>query len=152
MPVTNRGAFRMLQTFFRNTSNPTVMYAALIDASSTAPSTTTNTFADLTEVPAGNGYTAGGISLSRNSTDWDVLTEDDGNNRALIQARDLVWTASGGSLPSSGSGARYLALTDDNATQSARDIVGTWDLASNRVVSSGQTLTIQNAEIRLTTV
>lgn len=152
MPVTNRGAFRVLQSFFRNTSTPTVLYAPLIDASSATPTVDTNTFADLTEVPAGNGYTAGGISLSRNSTDFDVITEDDTNDRALIQIRDLVWTASGGSLPGSGSGARHLALTDDNATQSSRDILTTWDLVSNRVVSVGQTLTVQNAEIRLSTV
>lgn len=152
MPVTNRGAFRMLQSFFRNTSTPTVLYAFLIDASSATPTVDSNTVSDLTEVPAGNGYTAGGISLSRNSTDFDVLTEDDTNDRALIQIRDLVWTASGGSLPGSGSGARHLGLTDDNATQSARDVLTTWDLSSNRVVSSGQTLTIQNAEIRLSTV
>ena len=151
MPVMNRGAFRILQAFFRNTSVPTVLYAALVTSAAT-PGVDTNTFSELTEVAAGNGYTAGGISLSRNSTDFDVLTEDDTNDRAFIQIRDLVWTASGGTLPGSGSGARHAILTDDNGTQSSRDIISSWDLSSDRSVSSGQTLTLQNCEIRITTV
>lgn len=150
MPVTNRGAYRILQAFFRNASVPTNLYAALI-TSAAAPSVDSNVFSDVTEVAAGNGYTAGGISLSRNATDFDVLTEDDTNDRALIQIRDLVWTASGGTLPASGSGARYAILTDDNGTQSSRDIINSWDLSSDRSVSSGQTLTLQNCEIRAAT-
>lgn len=151
MPWTNRGAFRVLQAFFRNASVPTNLFAALV-TSAVAPVVDTNTFSELTEVASGNGYTAGGISLSRNSTDFDVLTEDDTNDRALIQIRDLVWTASGGSLPGSGSGARYAILTDDNGTQGSRDIINSWDLSSDRVVSSGQTLTLQNCELRASTV
>lgn len=151
MPVTNRGAYRAQQTFFRAGTTPTVFYLALFD-STTAPVVDTNTFSQLTEIPAGNGYTTGGISIARNSTDFDVLTEDDTNDYSLIQIKDIVWTASGGSLPGSGSGARYACLTDDNATQASRDIIVGWDLASNRIVSSGQTLTIQNAEIRFSTV
>lgn len=145
--VTNRGKFRSLEGRYRNTSVPTNFFIALI-TSATAPTADTNTFADVTEIAAGNGYTAGGISLTRNATDFDVLTEDDTNDRALIQLKDIVWTASGGSLPSSGSGARYAILTDDNGTQSARAVEIYWDLTSDRTVSSGQTLTLQNCEIR----
>lgn len=145
--VTNRGKYRSLEGRYRNASVPTNFYIALV-TSATAPTADTNTFADLTEIAAGNGYTAGGISLTKNSTDFDVLTEDDANDRALIQLKDIVWTASGGSLPGSGSGARYAILTDDNATQSARAVEIYWDLTSDRVVSSGQTLTLQNCEIR----
>lgn len=151
MPFTNRGAFRILQSFFRATSTPTNLFIALV-TSAVAPVVDTNTFSELTEVASGNGYTAGGISLSRNSTDFDVLTEDDTNDRAIIQLRDIVWTASGGNLPGSGSGARYAILTDDNGTQGSRDIINSWDLTSDRVVSSGQTLTLQNCELRASTV
>lgn len=145
---TNRGKYRMLQGWFRNTSIPANFYIALI-TSAAAPTADSNTFADLTEIAAGNGYTAGGISLSRNSTDFDVLTEDDTNDRALVQLKDIVWTASGGSLPASGSGARYAIITDDNGTQSSRDVCHYFDLSSDRTVSSGQTLTLQNCEIRI---
>ena len=79
----------------------------------------------------------------------DVLTEDDTNDVAYAQMKDLVWTASGGNLPSSGA-ARYACMTDDNATVSSREVYHYWDLVSDRVVSDTQSLTLQNMEIRLT--
>ena len=109
----------------------------------------TDTKTTLTEIANGNGYVTGGISLTRNSTDFDVLTEDDVNDRALVQLKDIVWTASGGSIPASGGGARYAILTDDNVTQGSREVYPYWDLVSDRTVSVGQTLTLQNCEIRI---
>jgi hypothetical protein len=68
----------------------------------------------------------------------------------LVQAKDLVWTASGGTLPASGNGARYCVFTDDNGTDGSREIITYFDLVSDRQVSSGQSLTLQNCEVRLT--
>jgi hypothetical protein len=116
----------------------------------TTPTADTNVMTDLTEVAAGNGYTAGGISVARNATDFDVLTEDDTNDKALVQIKDIVWTASGGPLPSDSAGATYAVITDDNATVGSRDVYHYGSLGSARVVSTGQTLTIQNFEIDLT--
>ncbi len=147
--MTNRGKYLILQGVFRNTGLPTNFYMALADQTTT-PTVDHNIFSEHTEIPAGNGYTSGGISLARNGTDFDVLTEDDTNDRALVQAKDLVWTASGGNLPASGTGARWMDCLDDNVTIGSRQIFGSFDLVSNRTVSSGQTLTIQNAEFRLT--
>ena len=79
----------------------------------------------------------------------DVLTEDDANDRGLTQAKDIVWTASGGSIPASGDGARYAVLLDDNATVGSREVLAWWDLTSDRSVSDGQTLTLQDCELRL---
>lgn len=146
---TNRGKYAILGVYYRGVTPPTVFYLALI-TSAVAPSADINTFSELTEIAAGNGYTAGGISVARDGTDFDVLTEDDGNDRALVQIKDEVWTASGGSLPASGNGARYAILTDDNGTQSAREIINFFDLTSDRSVSVGQSLTLQNCEMRLT--
>jgi hypothetical protein len=117
--------------------------------SATAPVADTNTASELTEITAGNGYTAGGFQLSRNSTDFDVWTEDDTNDRGLVQLKDITWTASGGSIPGSGSGARYAVITDDNVTDASREIYIYFDLTSDRTVSDGQTLTLQDCEIRL---
>ncbi|MBN1567937.1 MAG: hypothetical protein JXA73_08815 [Acidobacteria bacterium] len=147
--ITNRGKYKFLDWLFRGTSLPTNFYIALV-TSATAPVADTNTKSELTEIVNGNGYTTGGISLTKNSTDFDVLTEDDANDYSLVQLKDIVWTASGGSLPASGGGARYAVLTDDNATQGSRLILVYWDLSSDRSVSSGQTLTLQNCEVRLT--
>lgn len=144
---TNRGKYRTLQGWFRNTSLPTNVYLFLA-TSATAPTADINTKSELTEITAGNGYTANGMSLNRNATDFDVLTEDDGNDRALVQLKDIVWTASGGPIPASGSGARYAILTDDNATPASRDVLNYFDLVSDRSVSDGQTFTLQNCEFR----
>lgn len=146
---TNRGKYNVLNMVYRNSAEPTNFYLFLA-TSAAAPTADTNVKSDLTEVATGNGYTAGGISIARNSTDFDVLTEDDTNDRALIQLKDMVWTASGGNLPGSGSGARYAALTDDNVTLASREVYQFFDLSSDRVVSDTQTLTLQNCEIRLT--
>lgn len=147
--VTNRGKYLLLQLGFRNTGWPTTIYARLC-TSATAPTADTNTASELTQIATGQGYTAGGIGLSKNGTDFDVLTEDDTNDRAFVQARDLTWTASGGNLPASGNGARYMVFTDDNVTDGSRQIIAYFDLSADRTVSDTQSLTLQNAEIRLT--
>lgn len=145
---TNRGKYADLGQRFNAATAPTNYYARLV-TSATAPTADTNTASELTEIASGNGYTAGGISLSKNATDFPNLTEDDINDRATIDIKDLVWTASGGSLPGSGSGARWLVITDDNVTDGSREIYFYFDLTSDRTVSDGQTLTITNAEIRI---
>lgn len=146
---TNKGKTRILNGFFRNTSVPTNFYVFLA-TSAVAPTADTNTKSELTEIAAGNGYTAGGISLTKNSTDFDVLTEDDSGDLAKIQIKNLVWTAAGGPIPSSGNGARYAVLTDDNGTLGSREVLGWWDLSSDRSVSDTQALTLQDCELRLT--
>jgi len=118
--------------------------------SAVAPVADTNTKSELTEIANGNGYTTGGYQLTRNATDFDVWTEVDASDYALLQIKDVVWTASGGPIPASGNGARYAVLTDDNVTQGSREVYFYWDLVSDRSVSSGQTLTLQDMETRVT--
>lgn len=145
--VTNKGKYQLLNIVYRNATEPTNLYVALCTDAVT-PTADTNTFSDLTEVTAGNGYTAGGFSLNRDGTDFDVLTEDDTGDQAFIQIKNVAWTASGGDLPSAGA-ARWAILTDDNVTQSAREVYAWWDLVSNRVVSVGQTLTLVDLQITI---
>jgi hypothetical protein len=145
---TNRGKYRMLNAFFRNNAVPTNLYMALV-TDAAAPGADTNEMSELTEIADTQGYTAGGYQLNRNSTDFDVLTEDDVNDRALVQIKDLVWTANGGNLPASGGGARYAVLTDDDATAANRDVLMYFSLGSPRTVSDTQTLTLIDAEIRI---
>lgn len=148
--MTNKGKYRLLGNTFVGHTIPTNYYLALI-TSAVAPSVDTNTFSQLTEIADTQGYTAGGYELTPGATDFDVLTEDDDNDRALVQLKDIVWTADGGNLPASGSGARYAVLTDDNVTAGSREVLDWWDLTSDRTVSDGQALTLQDAEIRLST-
>lgn len=146
---TNKGKMSILDAYFRNNGAPTNFYVALVTSAS-APTADTNTLSDLTEIAAGNGYTTGGYQLTKNATDFDSLTENDTDDRGEIQIKDVVWTASGGSIPDSGNGARYAVLTDDNGTVANREVLAYWDLSSDRSVSDGQSLTLQNCELRLT--
>ncbi|HYN37891.1 MAG TPA: hypothetical protein VES39_01425 [Rhodospirillales bacterium] len=148
---TNRGAYRMLGVRFRGQSNPSAFHLALVTATPT-PDDADNTLGDLSEIADGNGYTAGGQALSPGSTDFDVWTEDDANHRALVQLRDVLWTASGGAIPGSGDDARYAVLTDANATVGSREVFHFWNLGSALSALAGQSLTVRDAEIQLVTV
>lgn len=145
---TNRGKLLMLQGYFAGSGIPSNFYMALC-TSGVTPTDTTNTLSDLFEVATGNGYTAGGMSLNRNTTDFSTLTEDDANHRASVILRDLVWTAAGGNLPSS-SGARWAVLTTSGSSNVTRHIIAYFDLLGDRVVSDTQTLTTQGCEFRCT--
>ncbi|NNK57420.1 MAG: hypothetical protein HKP44_08935, partial [Desulfofustis sp.] len=113
------------------------------------PGPDTNIFSDVTEISSGNGYVAGGLQLIKNSTDFPGLSENDSTDLASVQIRTLIWTASGGNLPSSGSGAAFLILTDDNGTQASREVWAWFDLGGERIVSDTQTLSASNGELRL---
>jgi hypothetical protein len=148
---TNKGAAHVLGIVFRNVAEKTNYYIALV-TSAASPTVDTNTLSQLTEIANGNGYTTGGYQLTPGSTDFDVITEDDTNDLGLVQVKDVVWTASGGTLPASGSGARWAVLVDDNVTIGSREVYAWWDLTSDRSVSSGQTLTLQDLQLTIDTV
>jgi len=143
--VTNRGKYLFLRMALANQDVPTNYYIALCTDDDT-PDVDTNTMADLTEVPAGNGYTAGGYQLDRNLTDFDTWFEGDSADVGYGKIKDVVWTASGGDLPN-GDSARWAVLTNDDSNP---DVLAWFDLESNRQVSDGQTMTVQNLEIRAT--
>ena len=145
--TTNRWKYASLATYFRNDATQTPGgFSGRLITNAVVPNEDTNLFSELTEIAVGNGYVAGGISLNRNATDFDVLTEDDVNNRGLVQIKDLVWNASGGPIPASGSGASYLITCDDEASP---QVNGFHSLGSAVSVSDGQSLTIQDVEFRL---
>ena len=147
---TNRGKFAILGVYFRGASIQGSGFAIFLATSAVAPTPDHNVKGDMTEIAVNNGYSVGGINVNRDSTDFDVLTEDDTNDWALVQLKDIVWTASGGPIPASGNGARYAVLTDRHATPASREIIAMFDLVSDRTVSDGQTLSLLNCELRLT--
>lgn len=142
--VTNRGKYSLLNWAFRAATRPSNYFIGLATSAAT-PTADTNVQSELTQVGSGTGYTTNGQSLTPNATDFDVLTEDDTNDRAFIQLRDITWTAAGGNLGA----ARWAYLTDDNATPANRIVVCFWDLVSDRTVSDTQSLILQNCEIRI---
>jgi hypothetical protein len=150
---TNRGKTRLLEWgYIREHAGgalPTNLYVALV-TSGINPDQDINTLGELVQIETGNGYADGGYSLTPGATDFDYLNEDDATDIGQVQVKDVVWTASGGELPSGGSGARFAVLTDDDGTIANREVLCYWDLSSDRVVSDGQTLTLQDCELQLT--
>jgi hypothetical protein len=147
--VTNRGKKLILEYFTGRTARPTNFYLAMLTAAS-APTADSNVISDHTQIATGNGYTDGGYQLTPGSTDFDASSESDAADTALIQLKDISWTASGGNVPASGGGARYAVMTTDEATVANRQVICWWDLVADRTISTGQTLTLQNLEIDLT--
>lgn len=147
--MTNKGKFKIFNYYFRRSGAlPTNFYIALV-TSAVAPTADTDTLGQLTQIATGNGYSTGGFQLTPNATDFDGMTENDINDRLEMMIKDVVWNASGGPIPASGNGARYAVLTDDNGTVGSREVIFWWDLASDRSVSSGQPLTLQDLQVRL---
>ena len=95
-----------------------------------APVATNTVKADLTEISAGNGYTAGGtaatISASAQSSGTYKLT-----------LGDVVFTASGGAIAQF----RYAVLYNDTPTSPADPLIGWWDHGSEVNLATGETFT-----------
>lgn len=145
---TNRGKYNELNILFRNAAEPTNFYVALVTAT-TVPDASTNLMSDLTEITAGNGYVAGGISLNRDAVDFDVLVEDDSTNIAYIQILNISWTAAGGPIPSAGAGASYAVLTDDAGVVANREIYAFWSLGTARTLAVGETMTLADLQLEI---
>ena len=140
--TTDRGKKLLLDYAYEASTVPTTYYLALC-TSAVTPTKAINTFSEMTEIAAGNGYTTGGNALTA-ATDFTV-TEVDSTVGAKVILSDQTWTASSGNLPASGDGARWAVLLD--GAVSGSNVLAYFDLVSDRTVSDTQTLTIQAAEI-----
>lgn len=96
----------------------------------TAPVATNTVKADLTEISAGNGYTAGGEDIQND------LSETGGT--ASVTAVDVVWTASGGTIGPF----RYVAIYNDTPTSPADPLVCWYDYGSSITLQDGETFTL----------
>lgn len=148
--LTNRGKARFLEAVLRQEWNggslPTNFYLLLATIDD-IPDADTNVVSELTEIVAGNGYSAGGIQLIPGATDFITLIEDDTLDQGRITIKDLALVASGGNIPPSGLGASFYILTDDSSPPSDRDVIAYWSTSSPIYVSSGQTHTISTMAI-----
>jgi hypothetical protein len=96
-----------------------------------APVNTNTIAANLTDISAGNGYTAGGMTL-------DTVTLSEASGTAKVTIADEVLTASGGSIGPF----RYVAIYNDTATSPADALVCWYDYGSAITLASGETLTL----------
>lgn len=86
--------------------------------------------ADLTEISAGNGYSAGGTQASQSAS-----SQTSGTYKLVLA--DVVFTASGGSIGPF----RYAVLYNDTPSSPADPLIGWWDYGSSITVLSGETFT-----------
>jgi hypothetical protein len=98
---------------------------------SPAPVAGNSVKADLTEIGAGNGYTAGGTAPGHTSS------SQTGGVYKLVLA-DIVFTASGGTIGPF----RYAVLYNDTPTSPADPLIAWWDYGSSISLLDGETLTV----------
>lgn len=96
----------------------------------TAPVATNSVKADLSEISAGNGYTAGGNTASVTSS-----AQTSGTYK-LVLGDPATWTASGGSIGPF----RYAVLYNDTATND--ELIGYWDYGSSITLASGESFAV----------
>lgn len=96
-----------------------------------APVATNTIYANLTEITAANGYSAGGYTL-------DTVTLSETSGTAKVTIADEVFTASGGSVGPF----RYVPIYNDTATSPADALVCWYDYGSSITLASTETFTI----------
>ena len=96
----------------------------------TAPVAANTVKADLTEIAAGNGYTAGGADAQ--------CTYSQTSGTGNLAGTDIVFTASGGSIGPF----RYAVLYNDTPTSPADPLIGWWDYGSSITLLTGETFTV----------
>jgi hypothetical protein len=96
----------------------------------TAPVATNSVKADLTEISAGNGYTAGGNTAAVTSS-----AQTSGTYK-LVLGDPATWTASGGSIGPF----RYAVLYNDTASN--KELIGWWDYGSSITLASGESFAV----------
>lgn len=99
--------------------------------SNSAPSAANTIFANITEISAGNGYTAAGHAL-------DTVTLSEASGTAKVTIADEVITASGGSIGPF----RYVVIYNDTATSPADALVCWYDYGSSITLADTETFTI----------
>lgn len=97
----------------------------------TAPAATNSIKSDLTEISAGNGYTAGGTQATISSS-----SQTSGTYKLVLA--DVVFTASGGTIGPF----RYAVLYNDTPSSPADPLIAWWDYGSSITLQAGETFTV----------
>lgn len=95
-----------------------------------APVATNSVKGDLTEIGAGNGYSAGGTATT--------VTDSTASGVAKETFSDVVFTASGGTIGPF----RYAVVYNDTPTSPADPLICWFDYGSSITLNSGETFTV----------
>jgi hypothetical protein len=97
----------------------------------TAPTASNAVKGDLTEISAGNGYSAGGTAVT-------ITSSAQSSGTYKLVGSDVVFTASGGSIGPF----RYADIYNDTPTSPADPLIGWWDYGSSITLATGETFTV----------
>jgi len=100
-----------------------------IALTNSAPLATNTVLANITQIAAGNGYTAGGNTASITSS-----SQTSGTYKLVLG--DVTFTASGGAMAAF----RYAVLYNDTATND--ELIGWYDYGSSITLADTETFTI----------
>lgn len=98
----------------------------------TVPVNTNTVKANLTEISAGNGYSAGGTAAT-------VTTSAQTSGTYTLAANQVVFTASGGTIGPF----RYAVLYNDTPTSPADPLIAWWDYGSAITLNDAETFTVK---------
>lgn len=99
----------------------------------TAPVAGNSVKADLTDITAKNGYTAGGTAATISSS-----SQTSGTYKLVLA--DVVFTATAATDGTGIGPFRYAVLYDDTATND--ELIAWWDYGSSITLASGETFTV----------
>ena len=99
-----------------------------IALTNTAPSAANTVLADITQITAANGYTAGGTAIAS-------MAVSESGGVATISGNSVTFTAAGGSIGPF----RYGVMHNDSATSPADALVGWWDYGSSITLADTET-------------
>lgn len=141
MLLTCYGVYKALDIAFRGASaTDWSQFNAVLVTAAAAPDEDSELFSAFTEIAAGAGYSAGGITVEASSVGWPVLTQNDaGSPSRTIMVHKTLSFAFSAAWPASGSAARYCLILDNAAT---KRVIGYEDLGSARSDTVASTLTI----------
>ena len=100
-----------------------------IALTNSAPSAANTVLANITQIAAGGGYTAGGSQATQVSS-----AQTTGTYKLVLN--DVLFTAAGGAIATF----RYAVLYNDTAA--SKGLIGWWDYGSSISLSAGDTFTV----------
>lgn len=127
-------AFNKYHCFVENLAEKTHNLASdtlKVALTNTAPNASTHTvLANIGEITAANGYTAGGNQSTQSSS------AQSGGTYTLVSGDPATWTASGGTIGPF----RYAVLY--NATAAGGPLIGWWDYGASITLNTGESFTV----------
>lgn len=98
---------------------------------SPAPVATNSVKIDLTEIAAGNGYTAGGTLAA-------IVSSAQSSGIYKLTLADVIFTAAGGTVGPF----RYAVLYNDTPIAPLDPLIGWWEYGSSITLQAGETFTV----------